>query len=117
MVYTSQPIGTTTFYGRLGKATSVVYFGDHKQQPLKSLDNPDLDLPTPDDIFPDDDVGLDELRWRSAPWAENNWEDTENVSDDTHTDDEPEDDDDTPSQASDISATSAEENLMSGTPL
>lgn len=24
--------------------------------------NPDLDLPTPDDIFPDDNVGLDELR-------------------------------------------------------
>lgn len=79
--------------------------------------NPDLDLPTPDDIFPDDDVGLDELRWRSAPWGQDNWEDTEEDSDDTPTEDEHDGDNDTVSQASNISAASTEDNLMSGIPL
>lgn len=79
--------------------------------------NPNLDLPTPDDIFPKDDIGLDELHWRSAPWGEYNWEDTEDDPEDTQSDGEPDEDDDTPSQASDISATSAEDNIMSGIPL
>lgn len=61
--------------------------------------NPDLDLPTPDDIFPDDGDGLDVLRWRSAPWGTDVWDEDEPLPEDA--DDPPSDLDDTSSQASD----------------
>lgn len=76
--------------------------------------NPDLDIPTPDDVYPDNLLELDELRWRSAPWGQDDWE-----TDDTTADDASEDDDDpqdTASEISDISEQSAED-IMSGIPL
>lgn len=79
--------------------------------------NPDLDLPTPDVIFPDDNVGLDEMRWRSAPWGQDDWDNTEDESDDTTAEDTPDDDDDTASHASDNWTASVNDNLMSGIPL
>lgn len=77
--------------------------------------NPDLELPTPDDIFPDDEVNLDELRWRSAPWGTDDWEE-DNASADEPTEQEDSDIDDA---ASDTSAATVQscENLMSGIPL
>lgn len=78
--------------------------------------NPDLDLPTPDDIHPEDDVGLDELRWRSAPWGQDDWEAADDNVEDDPSEDESVDQQDTVSEASDISAVSTE-NIMSGIPL
>lgn len=43
--------------------------------------NPDLDTPTPNDIFPGDG-GLAEVRWRSAPGGTDNWETATEPSDD-----------------------------------
>lgn len=76
--------------------------------------NPDLDVPTPDEVYPEDIFVLDELRWRSAPWGHDDWE-----ADDIPDDDPPEDEDqhdDTASEASDATEQSIED-VMSGTPL
>lgn len=78
--------------------------------------NPDLDLPTPDDIFPDNGDGLDVLRWHSAPWGTDVWDEDEPLPE--NADDPPSDLDDTSSQASNTpSSSSSTSHFMSGIPL
>lgn len=78
--------------------------------------NPELDVPTPDDIYPDDLLVLDELRWRSAPWGQDDWEADDPVEDDPSDDEEQDQDQDNRSEASDVSEHSTED-FMSGIPL
>lgn len=76
--------------------------------------NPDLDVPTPDEVYPEDGHILDELRWRSAPWGQDDWE-----ADDAPEDEPSEDEgtqDDTASETSDASERSVDD-FMSGIPL
>lgn len=76
--------------------------------------NPDLDVPTPDDIYPDDLCELDELRWRSAPWGQDDWEADDPAEDEPSQDEEQ--DQDTASETSDVTELSTDE-IMSGIPL
>lgn len=104
--------GTPAINRRVGKGSSTIHISKNLSTFWTNF-NPDI--PTPDDVFPDDDEGLNVLRWRSAPWCVDNWEDDTLSQEDT--DDSPDDqDDDASSEVSDISAQWGED-FMSGNPL